>query len=533
MRISSLQIFNIANNSMADANSAMIKTQEQISSGKRVLTPSDDPVAASRMLQLGDELATVSQYNKNIDLAKDSLEAEESILSGVGNLLDRMKELAVHAGNSATLSANDYRTLAAEVDSRVQELQAMLNTRNANGDYIFGGYKSNGEPFTGNAESGFVYNGDEGQRRIKIANNTTIESTDSGKALFVDIQSAHHTINTYASPANTSNPPVRVSVGQVVDQEAYDEFYPEDIVISFNAESNINPPGKNFTATEKSTGRIIVADQPYTSGTEIELKGVSLKIIGQPVSGTASTPATRIFGADATPVFPADFTAPADETFSITVAGRTRTFTLDANITNTTDLSNVLNSTVNGNSAALADLGLVVDGTGIRMPAGINFSMSGGSANIDNVLGLNTSAGTASSDGVLATTGDKVFVDSSNKQDVLTTLARFSEAMKSLDGTAESRESLENVVASTLDNLGHTQTSILDVVSKIGARYNTLDGTKSQHQDTQVITEKVLSGLRDIDYAEAATRLSAQSLVLQAAQSSFIRVSRLTLFSQL
>lgn len=518
---------------MADANAAMIKTQEQISSGKRVLTPSDDPVAASRMLQLGNELATISQYNKNIDIATDNLGAEESILSGIGNLLQRMKELAVHAGNTATLGVNDYRTLAAEVDSRLQELQAMLNTRNANGDYIFGGYKSNGEPFTGNAESGFVYNGDEGQRQIKIANNTTIETNDSGKALFVDIQSANHTVNTYVSPSNTSNPPLRVSVGQVVDQEIYDEFYPEDIVISFNAESNISPPGKNFTATEKSTGRVIVAHQPYTSGTEIELHGVSFKIIGQPVSGTAATPATRLFGADSVAAFPVDFTAPAEETFSITVAGRTRTFVLDANITNSTDLANVLNNAGNGNAAALADLGLVVDGTGIRMPAGIDFSISGGSANIDNVTGLDTTAGTASTDGVLATTGDKVLVDSSNKQDILTTLARFSDAMKSLDGTAESRETLENVVSSTLDNLGHTETSILDVVSKIGARYNTLEGTRSLHQDTEVITEKVLSDLRDIDYAEAATRLSAQSLVLQAAQSSFVRVSRLTLFSQL
>ncbi|HMW47911.1 MAG TPA: flagellar hook-associated protein 3, partial [Cellvibrionaceae bacterium] len=89
------------------------------------------------------------------------------------------------------------------------------------------------------------------------------------------------------------------------------------------------------------------------------------------------------------------------------------------------------------------------------------------------------------------------------------------------------------VVASTLDNLNFAQTSVLNVVSTIGARVNTLDSTESQHLDTKVVGEKVLSDLSHLDYAEAATRLSQQSMVLEATQQSFIRVSQLTLFSKL
>ena len=78
MRISTLHIYNLANNSMADANSAIIKTQEQLSTGKRVLTAADDPVAATQIQQLTDNLAQVDQYTKNIATAEHNLAEEET-----------------------------------------------------------------------------------------------------------------------------------------------------------------------------------------------------------------------------------------------------------------------------------------------------------------------------------------------------------------------------------------------------------------------------------------------------------------------
>ena len=533
MRISSLQIFNIANNGMADANKAIVKTQEQLSTGRRVLNPSDDPVAATKIMQLTEELANIEQYQKNIDIATNNLVAQESILNGVNNLIQRIQELAVQAGNTATLSTNEYRALANEVDARLDELQNLLNTQNANGDYIFGGYKSGSEPFVGSASTGFRYVGDDGQQKIKVANNTEVASSDSGKSIFLDIDSGNNTVTTYASPANRSNPPVEISVGQVVDQALYDEFYPEDIIITFNANSDITPAGQNFTATERSTGRIIVENQRYSAGAAIEIQGVSVRLSGTPVSGTPATPATRLFGADSAPTFTIPIVAPATETFEITVNGRTRTLTIDSPVTNATELAAVLNDTGNGNAAILASLGLVVDTGGIRSESGANFRISGGSATLDAALGLSTSTQSNSTDGVRAVPGDQVFIDSSNKQDILTTLARFSQAMKDYDGSQDSRESLQDVVSSTLTNLGNAQTSVLEAMSVTGARFNTLESTQALHQDTELVSKELMSQLRDIDYAEAATRLSAESLVLQAAQSSFVRVSQLTLFSQL
>lgn len=532
MRISSLQIFNIANNGMANANQSLIKTQEQLSTGVRVLKPSDDPVASTKILQLTDELSGIKQYNKNIDIAKNNLVLEESTLKSVSNLVLRMKELAVQAGNTATLGPGEYKALASEVDTRMEELMNLLNTQNPGGDFIFGGYKSTTEPFVGNALEGFNYLGDEGQQFIKVANNTSVAASDSGKRLFVDIATVENTVKTYPSTSNTSSPGVNISVGRIVDQQAFDEFYPEDMVVTFNPDNFVSPAAKNFNVTERSTGKVIAANQPYLSGSTIELKGVAVTITGEPTPGAPATPATRDFNVDALQALPIDFTA-TPETFNVTVYGRTESFTLDGPITNNTELATMLNSTTNGNAAALARLNISVDDTGFSMPRGINFTVSGGSANTDAALGLNSSTQSTATDGVRHTAGDRLFIDSSNKQDILSTLAQFSESMKSFDTSQESRDSLEGIVATTIANLGNIQTSVLNVTSELGARFNSLESTSALHLDSELITTEVLSSLRDIDYAEAATRLSAQSLVLQAAQSSFVRVSQLTLFNQL
>ena len=101
MRVSTLSIYNLANSSMSEANQALVRTQEQISTGKRILTAADDPVAATRIQQLNRNIASVDQFSRNIDAAENNLALEETSLTGATNLLQRIQELAVQAGNTA------------------------------------------------------------------------------------------------------------------------------------------------------------------------------------------------------------------------------------------------------------------------------------------------------------------------------------------------------------------------------------------------------------------------------------------------
>lgn len=532
MRISSMQIFDIARKSMASASQDMAKTQEQMSTRKRVLTAADDPIAAVKIMQLKDELRATEQYKKNIDSVEYSLGLQETVLAGVESIIQSVQERAVAAGNTGTLTPSDYQSMADETGVRLEQLVDLLNTRNTNGDYIFGGFKSAQAPFSGSAQTGYTYQGDEGQKFIKVANGSSIAATDSGKAAFMDVASAFNTFVTSASPSNRSDPPVQISLGQIVDQDEYDKFHPEDIVITFNPDENGTPPGKNFTAVERSTGRVIVANQTYVPGQEVEMHGASFRIIGGPVSGRSAVPATQAFGSGGATAYPVDFST-APQTFTMTVGGRKETLVLDSQITNPTELADVLNDPNNGNAAKLAKIGIVVDQDGFSMPHGVNFSIDNGSAAIDAVLGLNSSGGSSSTDGVKQQAGDQLFIEATGKQDILTTIARFQEAMASYDGSEESKQRLSDTVAATLDNLSNAQTSAANVATKIGARINRLDSVRELHLDSEIINNDILSQLEDLDYAEATVRLSQQTMVLEAAQQSFIRTSQLSLFARL
>ncbi|GAB1258124.1 flagellar hook-associated protein 3 [Aurantivibrio plasticivorans] len=532
MRISTTQIYDIANVGMADAQRAIVKTESQISSGKRVVNPADDPVASTVILQVKDFLARGEQYVKNIDIAENLLELEEVALNGVVSLMQRMRELSVQAGNTAVLTKSDYLAIAAEVDSRLEELLNLANTRSAGGEYIFAGYQGSVEPFVADGGGGYRYVGDEGSISIKVSNIAKIQVSDSGKNIFENIPSPVNTVRTSVNPANQSSPPISISVGQVVDQLAFDDFYPEDMVITFNAQGTVVPPTTNYTITERSSGRVIVQNQLYQPGEDIEVNGVSFRIGGVPYPGTPATPGTVQWGSDAAQNFATDETG---DSLTLRVGGITETLTIGSNVTNNADL--VTELTTGSNAALLANLGIAVDNSVVppqfSVASGLNIEVDpvgGSSPNILAALGINS--GSVSTNGVPGTPGDTAFIESSNTQGLLTTIARFSDALKQVnDDDNASKDLVADVVSATLESLDLSEININSIQSEIGARLNTLESTRDLQLDSELLNREVLADLEDLDYAEAATRLSLQSFILQATQQSFVRVSGLSLFS--
>lgn len=280
MRISTTQIYNVANQSMLDAQTAINKTQEQISTGREVLTPADDPVAATKIMQLNQVIAQGSQFQNNIDLAQNKLSQEEVAIESITNVLQRVRELAVQSGNTAVLTPAENNNIATELETRVDELLNLMNSQTANGEYIFAGHKGQDKPFEAVGDGSFLYHGDEGQQSIQISVGATIPVSDSGFSAFVDIPSSQNRVATSAFSSNQSDPPVKISRGDVVDQTVYDEFYPSDMVITFG-----NSPGSTYTVTEKGTGKVIQPATVYTANEPIEINGVEFTMTGQPIDG--------------------------------------------------------------------------------------------------------------------------------------------------------------------------------------------------------------------------------------------------------
>lgn len=186
MRISTDRIYQQGVSAMQDIQSALAKTQQQLSTGKKFITPSDDPSAATRALELDQMIETTSQYQRNADFADMRLNLEETVLIGVGDLLQRVRELSVRANND-TLSAGDRLAIAAEVRTNLEGLMQLANSQDANGEYLFSGYKTSTEPFSHDGAGNFSYAGDQGQRSLQTGPSRRVPVGDSGANVFMKV----------------------------------------------------------------------------------------------------------------------------------------------------------------------------------------------------------------------------------------------------------------------------------------------------------------------------------------------------------
>ncbi len=161
--------------------------QQQISLGKKILKPSDDPAGAVRVLDLNQSLSRLEQYQTNLDYAENRLALSDGTLQSVTNSIQRVRELAVQ-GFNATNTASDRASIAEEMFERLDEVLALANIKDASGDYLYAGFKGQTQPFTGNSDSGsFSYQGDQGQRLIQVGEGRTVADGNSGAEIFYDI----------------------------------------------------------------------------------------------------------------------------------------------------------------------------------------------------------------------------------------------------------------------------------------------------------------------------------------------------------
>ncbi len=186
MRISTSWIFQQGVNAMLEQQTALAKTQQQLATGKRILTPGDDPSASSRVLELGQLIDTSKQYQRNSGYAETRLKLEETVLADVGDVLQRVRELAVRA-NNGTLSAGDRQAIAVEVRTNLDGLLQLANSKDATGEYLFSGFKTGTRAFSDNGAGNFSYDGDQGERSLQIGPTRNVTVGDSGDNVFMKV----------------------------------------------------------------------------------------------------------------------------------------------------------------------------------------------------------------------------------------------------------------------------------------------------------------------------------------------------------
>ncbi len=416
MRISTLQAFNNGVAGLQRNYANVTRTQEQIDTGNRILTPADDPVASVRLLQLEQQQNVLNQYAENLTAAKNSLTQEEVSLNSANTILQRVRELAVQAGNGA-LSSKDRASIAAELQEREDELLGVMNTRNARGEYLFAGFQGKTQPFVRQADGSYAYQGDEGQRKIQIASSLDIPISDNGKKTFVNITDAGRL---QATPTGAL-PGLRVGAPLVQDEVAFSgtpAFPPGGIEIEFDT---VNP--QNYEIRSIAPPAVLgsgTLDSDPAKQDKLVFRGVVVNFDGTPAGG---------------------------ELVQITP----------------------------------------------RQVGGVDVQ----------------------------------------KQGVLDTIAQLRQVLLQAPDSPEGNLQVRDAVALGLTNLDHAMVTLDSVRGEIGARLNIVETTQTDNEDVSLVNKSVQAQLRELDYAEALSRLSFESIVLEAAQQSYVKIAGLTLFSQM
>jgi flagellar hook-associated protein 3 FlgL len=278
MRIASSQIYQQGINNMIDISRQLALTQQQVSSGKRFSTPADDPVAASQVVQINQELALRDQYQKNIQQVSSQLSLEDSVLGQATDVLQRIRELTVQAGDGA-LTAQDRASIATEISTRGDELMSLMNSRTAGGEYLFAGSRGQTQPFQRNSAGEVVFKGDEKQRRVQVTASSSLAINDSGRSVFADVPSVATTLSISSAQGQV------IGRGKVVDQSAVDALYPDGLAVQFNAVNAAGQP--NFTVRRISDNRIVdgLENVSYQAGDSVTTQGMQIELYGDASPG--------------------------------------------------------------------------------------------------------------------------------------------------------------------------------------------------------------------------------------------------------
>jgi len=185
MRISTAQFYRQGVNVILEQQGKLNEIELQLATGKRVNKPSDDPSATVSIIDLEQSSKRLSQFQRNADQARGRLEQEEVAMKGVNDLLQRVRELVVQ-GNNDSNGAEDRNAIANELRQHLDSFMQLANSQDANGEYIFGGYRTDSQPWTTDGVGGYTYNGDDGQRKLQIGENREIVIGDPG-SVFDDI----------------------------------------------------------------------------------------------------------------------------------------------------------------------------------------------------------------------------------------------------------------------------------------------------------------------------------------------------------
>ncbi|MBU2964840.1 flagellar hook-associated protein FlgL [Amphritea sp. 2_MG-2023] len=289
MRISTQQQYLKAADNMQQSQVKLANLQEQITTGKKLVNPSDDPVAAAQVIKLERELAQSEKYEDNIDVTERRLELEDTILSDINIAVDRMRELAVQAGNGV-LGDQDRASISSELYQLTDYVAGLMNTQDSEGEYLFAGSKGSTQPYVASGDGSYEYMGDDGQRMIQVGSSLYVASNDSGQYLFESVEGPLEVNLTGQAVSNGNSFIAEAGFANEAAEEAFSKATDGLGDLSVTVAGTVG----NYSYTISDSGGNTLDSAAFVPGDTVEYEGLTFELDRTPMVSTDSDENTMV-----------------------------------------------------------------------------------------------------------------------------------------------------------------------------------------------------------------------------------------------
>lgn len=276
MRITTNMVYDRNISSLNSANERLSTAYEQLMTGEKFKSAGEDPSGMSQKLALTKEIDLFKQYGVNGSLLENSLGHEETVLTALNTAMTSAQTLIQKANDSA-VGYEDRQAIASELEGLQKQMFDLMNSKNSQGEYIFGGNQSKTQPFIQDASGNYIFQGDTGQRKIQVSPTVQIAANDSGFNLFEIVPTRR------TSSAGSAN----IQVG-VADQGHFDSFYRNnyDPSLASNQYTVNTIAGTPDTYEIRDGGGTLLQSGDYVAGNKIPFNGLELTL-SLPAGGAA------------------------------------------------------------------------------------------------------------------------------------------------------------------------------------------------------------------------------------------------------
>lgn len=270
-RVSSASRYDSAVATLQRRQAAMSDAQQQLTSGKRVNRPSDDPTAAARAERAFIAQQRIDSAQRSVSVSRNAMALTESALGQAGDLMQTAREKLLAAGNGS-YSAGERKALADDLVALRGQLLGLANQTDGSGGYIFGGQGTTAPPFADQAGVGVGFNGTGGEGQLSASEQ--LPTSVDGNAVWLSVHSGNGVFVTSADPANTGSG--FIDAGGVANPAA---------LTGQNYSLVFTVAGASTTYAVEMNGAPTGQTGTYLPGGTIAVDGMTLKVSGAPANG--------------------------------------------------------------------------------------------------------------------------------------------------------------------------------------------------------------------------------------------------------